>query len=517
MSSLDKIENSTATFASRWGMIMVMVGAAVGPGNIWRFPRMAAEYGGGTFVVIYILALFLWAIPLLISEGILGKGSRFGVVGAFRAFLGENKTWVGLWMTCTVLLMTSYFNVVGAWTTKYSILAITGKFEPGNGQALWDSFLGNPGEVILFHFIMVCISGFVLYRGVVKGIEAISKWMLPVLVLLILICAIRAITLPGGAKGLDFLFSIQPEYFMKAETWLQAFTQMAWSTGAGWGLFLTYSVYMKNNENIGTNAATAAVGDCSMAIIASMAVIPTVFATVSDPQVIEDAFLSGNQGLTFIIMPELFATMPLGSILGFFFFIAIVFAFLTCQFACMENPVRCLVDMGIPRKKSVLIVSGLVFLIGIPSAMSIRIFNNQDWVWGIGLMLTAVFISWAVLKRGVEFCRSALVNTTRANNIYIGKWYNTVLYFIPVIFVLIFGWWLYQSITWYPGTWWKPFEDATIGTIILQWGIMFIIIFALAGVVNKRTRKTPQILEEDPSLTVMIKAEDLRKKEAKNI
>lgn len=508
MSSMDKLGNSTATFASRWGMIMVMVGAAVGPGNIWRFPRMAAEYGGGTFVVIYILAIFLWAFPLLICEGILGKGSRFGVVGAFRAFLGENKTWVGLWMTCTVLLMTSYFNVVGSWTTKYSIMAITGQFEAGKGQELWENFIGNPAQVVFFHFIMVCISGFVLYKGVVKGIEAVSKWMLPVLVLLIAICAVRAISLPGGLKGLDYLFSIQPEYFFNAQTWLQAFTQMAWSTGAGWGLFLTYSVYMKNNENIGTNAVTAAVGDCSMAIIASMAVIPTVFATISDPEVIESAFLSGNQGLTFIIMPELFATMPMGSILGFFFFLAIVFAFLTCQFACMENPVRCLMDMGVPRKKAVVIIAALIFLIGLPSAMSLKIFNNQDWVWGIGLMLTAVFISWAVLKRGVEFCRSALVNTTRVNNLYIGKWFNVVVRLVPVIFVLIFGWWLYQSVTWYPGTWWLPFEEFTIGTIILQWGIMLIIVLALGKFVSKKTRKIPQILEEDPTLNVTIKVED---------
>lgn len=495
---------SSASFTSRWALVMVILGAAVGPANVWRFPRMAATYGGGTFVLIYILSAFLWAIPLLIMEGCLGKGSRFGAIGAFRTFMGKKFTWIGGWVTIVVLLMTAYFNVVGGWFLRYTWISLTGKLSSGTGAEMWAAFTGNGLEVIFWHALMALFTGVVLYRGLVAGIEWASKWMLPVLLVMMLGCAVWSCTRPGALEGLDYLFSVQPEYFFKSETWLQAFTQMAWSSGAGWGLFLTYSTYFRNKDALGTNAATVVIGDSTVGILAAMIVIPGIFSTITDPEQMAAAFAQDNQGITFVVLPDMFNSMPGGRVFAFIFFLAIVFAFLTCQFACFENPIKGLQDMGVSRHKSVVIITVVVFIIGIPSAMRLDFLNNQDWVWGIGLMLVGLLISFAIMKRGPEMLRTTLVNTNPKNNLMIPKFWNATVYLFPVLFVVIFGWWLYQGIMWYPGNWWNPFETFSTGTMLFQWAIALIIAFALNGVFNKYTRKTPAVLEEDPTLQTYI-------------
>ena len=160
--------------------------------------------------------------------------------------------------------------------------------------------------------------------------------------------------------------------------------------------------------------------------------------------------------------------------------------------------------MGVNRHKSVVIITVLVFLIGLPSAMRLDILNNQDWVWGIGLMLVGLLISFAIMKRGPEMLRTTLVNTNPKNNLTIPKFWNATVYLFPVLFVVIFGWWLYQGIMWYPGNWWDPFETFSTGTMLFQWAIALILAFSLNGVFNKYTRKTSAVLEEDPTLQTYV-------------
>lgn len=509
MSTLDKAKTTSAVvFTSRWAMVMVILGAAVGPANVWRFPRMAATYGGGAFILVYIISAFLWAIPLLIMEGSLGKGSRFGVMGAFRTFMGKKFTWIGGWITIVVLFMTAYFNVVGGWFLRYTWLSVSGKLNDATGVEMWTGFYENPIEVVFWHVLMALITGVILYQGLVKGIEWASKWMLPVLLIMMVGCAVWAISRPGGLEGLDYLFTIQPEYLLKSETWLQGFTQMAWSAGAGWGLFLTYSTYFRNKDSIGTNAATVVMGDSTVGILAAMIVLPGIFSTITDPEQLEAAFAMDNQGITFVVLPDMFNSMPGGMIFASIFFFAVVLAFLTCQFACFENPIKGLQDMGIGRHKAVVVITIAVCIIGLPSALKLDFLNNQDWVWGIGLMLVGLLISISVLKRGPEFIRNNVVNTTRKDNLWIGKWWNVTCYLFPVLFVVLFGWWAYQGVLWYPGDWWNPTEVYSLGTMIAQWSITLIIAMFLNNFFNKHTNPISDVMSKNSSLLAFVKPWD---------
>jgi NSS family neurotransmitter:Na+ symporter len=373
---------------------------------------------------------------------------------------------------------------------------------------MWQEFTSNPGEIIFWHGLMAFLTGMVLYQGLVKGIEWASKWMLPLLIVLMVICAAWAISRPGGVDGLDFLFRIRPEYFAEPDTWMQGFTQMAWSTGAGWGLFLTYSTYFRNKDSLGTNAATVVLGDSTVAILAGMIVLPAVFSSAADPATIEAAFQQDNQGITFMVMPDMFNLMPFGRVFAILFFLAIVFAFLTCQFACFENPIKGLMDTGVGRKKSVVIVTVAVFLIGLPSAIRLDFLNNQDWVWGIGLMLVGALISWAIIKRGPEKIRNAVVNTERKNNIWIGKWWNVLVYIFPVMFAVLFVWWFKMGIDSYPGDWWNPLEVYSAGTMIVQWGIAIAVAILIGGILDKYTKPVSSVVEKDPHLQIYIEAWD---------
>jgi NSS family neurotransmitter:Na+ symporter len=303
-------------FLSRIGFIAAAVAMAVGTGNIWRFPRMAAQYGGGVFVLVYILALFLWSAPLLMVEMAIGRNTRLGPIGGFRDFVGEKFTWMGGWMVAICLLITFYYAVITGWCAKYFILALQGKFKPGVDTAtLWNNFLHNPWQNIFYQAVAIGLCGLIIYRGIQKGIERINKILVPSLFVFLIIAAVRAVTLPGATLGLRYLFV--PDWSKLAEpaTWLQAFTQSAWSTGAGCGLMLTYAVYISKKDDIPQNALITGLGDNSAALLAGLAVIPTIFALTPDLAVAR-ASLSDNMGLTFISLAGLFPRMKGGVVVA---------------------------------------------------------------------------------------------------------------------------------------------------------------------------------------------------------
>jgi NSS family neurotransmitter:Na+ symporter len=239
------MSKNTEQWGSRWGFILASIGMAIGTGNIWRFPRVAAANGGGPFIIAWTIALFVWAIPLLMGEMVMGRKTGLGTVGAFRDFIGKKYTWMGTWIMVVCLAIAFYYSVVMGWCVKYFTLAISGTFKPGMGTEqtaeIWNVFTTTPSQTILFHFISMAIAGIIIYQGVTKGIEKASKIMIPTLFVLLITAMLRAVTLPGAAQGLEYLFS--PKFHMLAEPkiWLAAFTQAAWSTGAGWGFINTHN------------------------------------------------------------------------------------------------------------------------------------------------------------------------------------------------------------------------------------------------------------------------------------
>ena len=474
-------------FASRWGFIAAAIGMAVGTGNIWRFPRMAATYGGGAFVLAYTVALFLWSAPLLMSEMAMGRSTRLGPIGAFRDFVGKGHTWMGAWMVMVCMLIAFYYSVVAGWCMKYFILALQGTFRRGvDTAAVWNNFLNSPWENLLFHFLAIGLCGLIIYKGIQGGIERVTKVMVPTLFLFLIVAAGRAIFLPGAQAGLRYLFVPDWSKLLIPDTWLQAFTQSAWSTGAGWGLMLTYAVYTKKKEDIAQNCLIVGFGDQTAATLSALAVIPTIFALSPSLDTAMAAMKGGNTGLTFISLTRLFPEMTGGLIIAPIFFLAMVFAALSSLIAMVEVGTRALIDAGLSRKKSAMIVVAGSFVLGIPSAIRPDFLDNQDWVWGIALLLSGFFVIVAVSKYGAEKIRLEHINPNA--DIKIGIWWTIVIKYIsPVIFLGVVAWWIMQAISWYPETWWKPFEVFNVGTIAFQWILLIAVLITLNGYLAKKT------------------------------
>ena len=471
------MSKNTEQWGSRWGFILASIGMAIGTGNIWRFPRVAAANGGGPFIIAWTIALFVWAIPLLMGEMVMGRKTGLGTVGAFRDFIGKKYTWMGTWIMVVCLAIAFYYSVVMGWCVKYFTLAVSGTFKPGMGTEqtaeIWNVFTTTPSQTILFHFISMGIAGFIIYQGVTKGIEKASKIMIPTLFFLLITAMIRAVTLPGAAQGLEYLFSPKLHMLAEPQIWLAAFTQAAWSTGAGWGFIITYAVYTKRKEDVAGNCLIMGVGDNVGALIAGMTVLPAIFALSPSVEFANEALAQGNTGITFIYLAQLFTRLPLGNFAAAIFYLAMAIAALSSLLPMIEVGVRNLMDKGHDRKKATLIVVVGSFLLGIPSAYSLNFLDNQDWVWGIGLLVSGLFVAFAMVKYGVEKARTELINMPWSDY-QIGKWWSTCIRLFPAFFVLITGWWFWQAIGWYPDNWWAPFEVFTPGTIIFQCAIVAI-------------------------------------------
>jgi NSS family neurotransmitter:Na+ symporter len=467
---------------SKLGFIVASIAMAVGTGNIWRFPRVAASNGGGAFVLVLLLALVITMIPMLMSEMVIGRYARKGTIGAYADFMGGKKySWLGAWMGFVCIAIMFYYSVVCGWTVKYTVLALTGAFKPGvDSAAIWTAFTTNPAETILYHFIAMGVSLFIIYQGVVKGIEKYTKILLPGLAILLVIAAARALTLPGAWQGVEFLFRVDPAQLVNPNTWLQAFTQGAWSSGAGWALLMTYAIYSKPKADIGASMFVVGFADLGIALIAGLAVLPTVFAIAPTLGLDTAEVLSaGNQGITFVYMAKLFGTMPGGSIMAIAFFLGLAFAGISSLLSMIEVGVANLVTAGWDRKKAAIYTAIAGFVAGVPSAYSINFLDNQDWVWGVALLLSSLVTAWAIMKFGVEKVRVEFINHPGAV-MKVGKWYNFCIYVSPIIIFTIFAWWFQQSIGWYGADWWKPFEVFSTGTMLFQWAVV-VVLFLLGN------------------------------------
>ena len=227
----DKIES----FSSRFGLIAATLGMAIGAGNIWRFPRLAGQYGG-SFIIPWLIFLFLWSIPLLMVEFSVGMKTRKGVLGSFKEAMGEKYTWMGWFVAvCTSAIM-FYYSVVSGWALKYFILAISSELTTLNHEQFWTNYTASNSGPLFFHFVSLGLAAMLIYLGVVKGIERFSKIIIPSLYILLIISAIKALSLSGSEVGLSYFFSFEWDKLKDYKIWLDGLSQSAWSTGAGWGL-----------------------------------------------------------------------------------------------------------------------------------------------------------------------------------------------------------------------------------------------------------------------------------------
>ncbi len=474
--------SKSRVFTSRWGMLLAMVGMAVGTGNIWRFPRIAATNGGGSFLVAWVCFLLIWSIPLLILEFGMGKGTRSGPIGAFVKTLGPKFGWMGAWIAWTATAIMFYYSVVMGWTIRFFAASITGEVPGDPPGAFWEGYAGTP-EALLTHAIAMGLAVFVVSKGV-RGIETAARILIPSLIILVVVLAIRALTLPGASEGLAFLFTPQWSELASYEIWLQALTQNAWDTGAGWGLVLCYAIYMRQREDTALNAFVIGFGNNAMSLLAGIMVLCTVFSVM--PNAASEIVGAGNEGLTFIWVPQLFAEIPFGQFFMAIFFLALVFAAWSSLIAMIELASRVVMDLGLARGPAIAVVGISGLLMGVPSALSMDFFGNQDFVWGVGLMLSGFFFAFAVLRYGVTDWRNTFINTGDSD-IHIGAWWDWAIRLIMVQAVVLIGWWLWQVRGDDFSATWNPIATFNIGTVVAQWGIVLAIFIALNRWMVKRT------------------------------
>ena len=456
-------------------MLLAMLGMAVGTGNIWRFPRIAASNGGGSFLVAWVVFLLAWSIPLLILEFGMGKGTRQGTVGAFVQTMGPKFAWMGAWVAWVATAIMFYYSVVMGWTIRFFVGTLTGEVPGATPSAFWDGFHSTPGA-LLTHLVAMSLGIFVVSKGV-RGIETAAKILIPSLIILMVVLTVKALTLPGASLGLAFLFTPDFSQLLDYEIWMQALTQNAWDTGAGWGLVLTYAIYMRSREDTALNAFVIGFGNNSMSLLAGIMVLCTVFSVM--PEAASEIVGAGNEGLTFIWIPQLFAQIPGGRFFQAIFFLALVFAAWTSLVAMIELASRALMDLGLPRSKAIAAVGVAGVLLGIPSAMKLEFFQNQDWVWGVGLMFSGFFFAVAVLKYGVTKWRKTFINQ-EGSDIHIGAWWDWAIRLVAVEAVVLAGWWLWSARGEGFSATWTLFSSYNIGSVVIQ-SVIALAVFIMAN------------------------------------
>ena len=464
-------------FSSRWGTMLVMLGMAVGTGNIWRFPRVAANNGGGSFLFAWAVFLLLWSVPLILVEFAMGRETRRGPVGAFARLLGRGSAWMGAWVAFTATAIMFYYSVVMGWTIRYLWGSLTSGIpmtSPEAATVFWEGYAGS-GAAVLTHGIAMGLGVAVVAFGV-RGIEKAARILIPTLFVLVIVLAVRAITLPGAEKGLAFLFTPEWSDLLSARIWLEALTQNAWDTGAGWGLITAYAVYLRNEEDTTLNAFVLGFGNNSVSLLAGIMVLCTAFAIM--PEAADTIVGAGNEGLTFIWVPQLFARMPAGNLFMILFFLALVFAAWSSLIAMIELASRVLIDFGLSRGRAIQIVAVAGFLFGVPSALSMEFFRNQDWVWSVGLMLSGLFFAIGVLRYGVNSFRTRLVNR-EGSDIMIGRWWCAVMVFVAMEAIVLMFWWLSQAVDLDNlAATLTPFSSFNVGTVLVQGGVVIAVLLA---------------------------------------
>ena len=355
-----------STFSGKLGFVLSAAGASVGLGNIWRFPYLAAKYGGGIFLLIYILLALTFGYTMIMAETSIGRMTKKSPVGAYASF-GRSK-WLsfGGWINAVIpLLIVPYYSVIGGWVIKYLVGYLT-----GNGSALaadgyFSTFISDGFSTEICFLIFAGITLGIIYAGVRNGIERVSKFMMPILVVLSVMIAVYSMTRPGAVRGIQYF--LVPN--LKNFSWMTVVTamgQMFYSLSIAMGILITFGSYMKKDISIEDSTEHVEIFDTAIAIMAGLMIIPAVFAfSGGDPDT-----LQAGPALMFITIPKVFANMGMGTFVGVLFFILVLFAALTSSIALTESSVSTIEDeLGWSRKKSTLLVAVVMVILGTLSCL----------------------------------------------------------------------------------------------------------------------------------------------------
>ncbi len=363
---MKKHHSNRSMFSGKLGFVLSAAGASVGLGNIWRFPYLAAKYGGGIFLLIYILLALTFGYTMIVAETSLGRMTRKSPVGAFASFTKSHTLKAGGWINAIIpILIVPYYSVIGGWVIKYLFEYICGNGTKLAEDGYFSMFIsdGVSAEICFIVFALITLT--IIFAGVRNGIERVSKFMMPILVVLSVIIAIYSVTRPGALKGIQYFLVPNLENFSWM-TVVSAMGQMFYSLSIAMGILVTFGSYMKKETSIENSTRNVEVFDTAIAIMAGLMIIPAVFAfSGGDPNT-----LQAGPSLMFITIPKVFASMGLGTVVGILFFVLVLFAAVTSSIALTESAVSTFEDeLHWNRKKSTVVIGIIMLALGTLSSL----------------------------------------------------------------------------------------------------------------------------------------------------
>lgn len=392
-----------SNFSSKLGFVLAAAGSAVGLGNIWRFPYLAAQYGGGTFLLIYLILAVTFGFTLMIAEIALGRKTGVSAIVAFKS-LDKRFGFLGLLAVTVPVIIFPYYSVIGGWVVKYFAVFVSGGVQASAGDTYFTDFISSTTEPICWFLLFLALAAIVVLFGVEKGIEKVSKIMMPILIVLTIIIAIYSCTIPGAMEGVKYYIMPHMKDF-SASTIIAAMGQMFYSMSLAMGIMVTYGSYMKKDTHLESSVRQIELFDTGIAFMAGLMIIPAVFAFSGGDR----SALSAGPGLMFITLPKVFDSMPMGGVIGACFFLLVLFAALTSAISLMETIVSIFMDkFHWKRKGASIFVFGLALVLGIPSSMGFGALSGISWK-GMSILDIMDFVSNNVLMPIVAFFTCVLV------------------------------------------------------------------------------------------------------------
>ncbi len=406
------MDKKRSSFSGKLGFILAAAGSAVGLGNLWRFPYLAAKYGGGIFLLVYLILAVTFGFTLMIAEVAIGRKTGLSAIGAFRK-LNRKYSFIGYLASLVPIIILPYYSVIGGWVVKYFSAFLSGQTSAAAQDSYFTSFIGTSTEPVLCLVIFILITAVVVFLGVEKGIEQVSKTLMPILVILTVGIAIYSITLPGAIDGLIYYVKPNLKQF-SLTTVVAAMGQLFYSMSLAMGIMITYGSYMKKEVNLEQSVTQIEVFDTGIAFFAGMMIVPAVFVFNGG----DGAAINAGPGLMFVTLPKVFDSMPFGTVIGTLFFLLVLFAALTSSISLMETIVSIVQDMlHWSRRLSTIIVTLFSVAVALPSSLG---FGKWSGIQPLGMsfldffdfisnsilmpvvaLLTCLFIGYVVKPKAV--------------------------------------------------------------------------------------------------------------------
>ena len=439
------MEQKRSSFTGKIGFVLAAAGSAVGLGNLWRFPYLAAKYGGGIFLLVYLILAVTFGFALMCAEIAIGRHTGLSAIGAFKK-LNKKFTFLGYLVAVIPIIILPYYSVIGGWVLKYMSAYIGGMGAElaKDGGAFFGSFISSPVEPVVWFLLFLGITFLVVMLGIEKGVEKVSKIMMPVLVVLSLFIAIYTLFLPGAGEGIKYY--LIPDFSkFSIKTVLGAMGQLFYSMSLAMGIMITYGSYMKKEVSIEKSVSQIEIFDTGIAILAGFMVIPAVVAF----QGVES--VNKGPGLMFSTLPQVFDKMPGGNIIGVVFFVLVLFAALTSSISLMETIVSLFCDkFKLNRKLTCVLVFLGCIILGLPSSLGFNVwsgitplgegssildffdFASNSVLMPIAALLTCIFVGY-VLTPKVIVDEIALNGKFKREKLFV----VIIKYIAPICIVLI--------------------------------------------------------------------------------